>query len=367
MFLSAHPDWEKSAVFLQQKSGKFLKTAQPGLEADTNFEYVASCVADVNNDGFPDLVIANGGNEFYGNDEQLRPRIYFNDGKGIFTRDETAFDSLYVNATYHVSLDFNGDGYPDLFIGGRSVPFNYGQIPRSYLLLNNGKGKIYRCNRSSGSRPSHIGFVTNAIWFDINQDGQKDLIVSLEWGGIVAFINHKGSFEKKELTDKKGWWNFILPVDLNHDGQIDLIAGNLGLNSRLKASEKEPVRLYYYDFDGNGKKDQILSYYLEGRELPFANKEELEKQMPGSKKEIFICRRFCESQLYRYFFTGRPGKSGCIYGELFFQCDIDEPGQFKIRSRCHALAGAIIFIPGCRGRGCKRGQFTGYSACRKLL
>ncbi len=113
----------KSAVFLQQKSGKFLRTEQPGLEADSNFEFVASCVADVNNDGFPDLVVANGGNEFYGTDEHLRPRIYLNDGKGIFTRDHTAFDSLFINASSIVSLDFNGDGYTDLFIGGRSVPF----------------------------------------------------------------------------------------------------------------------------------------------------------------------------------------------------------------------------------------------------
>lgn len=187
----------KSAVYLQQKSGKFLKTVQPGFESDTNFEYVASCAVDVNNDGFPDLVIANGGNEFYGLDEQLRPRIYLNDGKGIFTRDKTAFDSLYINAVSMLSLDFNGDGHPDLFIGGRSVPFKYGQIPRSYLFLNDGKGKFVDVTDKVAPGLSNIGFVTNAIWFDINKDGQKDLIVSLEWGGIVAFINQNGSFVKK--------------------------------------------------------------------------------------------------------------------------------------------------------------------------
>jgi hypothetical protein len=285
----------KSAVYLQQKSGGFIKTKQPGFETDTNFEYVASCVADINNDGFPDLVIANGGNEFYGQDEQLRPRIYLNDGKGIFTRDQTAFDSLFINSVSIVTLDFNGDGYPDLFIGGRSVPFNYGRIPRSYLLMNNGKGKFIDVTDKVAPGLSTIGFITNALWFDLDKDGQKDLIVSLEWGGIEAFINHKGLFEKKELTDKKGWWNFILPVDLNNDGQIDLIAGNLGLNSRLRASDQEPVRLYYYDFDGNGKKDQILSYYLQGRELPFANKDELERQLPGLKKKFLYAEDFAKA------------------------------------------------------------------------
>jgi len=286
----------KSAVFLQQKSGKFIRTLQPGFEVDTNFEFVAPCTADINNDGFPDLVIANGGNEFYGSDEQLRPRVYLNDGHGIFTRDSSAFEGLYVNASSMVSLDFNRDGYMDLFIGARSVPFNYGQVPRSYLFMNNGKGKFIDVTDRVAPGLSTVGFITNAIWFDIDKDGQKDLLISLEWGGIVAYINHNGIFEKKQLTDKKGWWNFILPVDLNNDGQIDLIAGNLGLNSRLKASEKEPVRLYYYDFDGNGKKDQILSYYLEGHELPFANKDELEKQIPVLKKKFLYAEDFAKAR-----------------------------------------------------------------------
>jgi len=286
----------KSVVFLQQKSGKFLKTFQPALEADSNFESVSSCVIDVNNDGSPDLVMTNGGNEFYGNDEQLRPRIFLNNGRGIFTRDYSAFENFYVNAGSVCTADFNGDGFADLFIGGRSVPFNYGQIPSSYLLLNDGKGKFSDVTDKVAPGLSKIGFVTNALWFDINKDGEKDLIVSLEWGGIVAFLNHHGVFEKKELTDKKGWWNFVLPVDLNNDGQIDLIAGNLGLNSRLQATAAQPVRLYYYDFDGNGKKDQILSYYLDGRELPFANKDELEKQLPILKKKFLYAEDFAKAR-----------------------------------------------------------------------
>jgi hypothetical protein len=144
---------------------------------------------------------------------------------------------------------------------------------------------------------AHIGFVTRALWCDLDKNGEKDLILSLEWGGIVAFMNHSGTFTKKVLTDKKGWWNFILPVDLNHDGNIDLIAGNLGLNSRLKASENYPVRLYYNDFDDNGKKEQVLTYYLDGRELPFANKEELEKQMPALKKKFLYAEDFAKASL----------------------------------------------------------------------
>ncbi len=321
--------WKKSAIFLQDKSGKFKKSIQPDIEKDSADEDVSACWADVNNDGNIDLVVASGGNEFYGQDEHLSPRVYLNDGKGNFKKRENAFDSLFVNASSVIAFDFNGDGYPDLFIGGRSVPSDYGQIPKSYLLQNDGKGKFTNVTEKYCTELSHIGFVTNALWFDIDKDGQKDLIISLEWGGIIAFINQKGTFRKKILTDKKGWWNFILPVDLNNDGNIDLIAGNLGLNSRLKASEKEPVRLYHYDFDANGKKEQVLTYYLNGHELPFANKEELEKQMPVLKKKFLYAEDFANASLEDIFSSDMLRKADTLSADYFANAVLINDGNLN--------------------------------------
>lgn len=176
---------------------------------------------------------------------------------------------------------------------------------------------------------SHIGFVTSAIWFDLDKDGRKDLILSLEWGGIVAFMNHQGEFTKKVLTDKSGWWNFILPVDLNQDGNYDLIAGNLGLNSRLKASVQEPVRLYYYDFDGNGKKEQILSYYLHGRQLPFASKEELEKQMPGLKKKFLYAEDFAKATFEEVFPRDKLDKAEVLTANYFSNAVLINDGKLN--------------------------------------
>ena len=289
--------WEKSALFLQQPGGRFIRSVQPALDKDSTYEDVDACWTDVNNDGNMDLVVASGGNEFYGEDPILTPRVYLGDGKGHLNRLNDAFTRLFMNASCITTTDVNGDGFPDLFIGGRSVPFDYGQIPRSYLLLNDGTGKFIDATDKYAPGLANIGFVTSAQWFDLDKDGKKDLLLTTEWGSPVAFLRRNDSYEKKVLTDKKGWWNFVLPVDLDNDGDIDLVAGNLGLNSRLHASADQPVRLYYADFDGNGKKEQVLTYYLDGRELPFANKRELEKQMPGLKKSFLYAENFAKASL----------------------------------------------------------------------
>ncbi len=284
-----------NAIYLQQPNGKFLKTIQPQMLNDSMYEDVDATWADVNNDGNMDLIIATGGNEYYGSDEHLSPRIYLNDGKVNFKKLEKAFSNLYVTASCIVANDFNKDGFIDLFLGGRTVPWNYGEIPRSYLLQNDGTGKFMDVTNKYANELAKIGMVTNAVWFDIDKDNDKDLIVACEWGGITAFINTNGNFVKKELTDKKGWWNFILPVDMDNDGDVDLIAGNLGLNSRLHASVEQPVRLYFNDFDDNGKKEQVLTYYLKNKEITFAGKDELQRQIPMLKKKYIYAEDFAKA------------------------------------------------------------------------
>jgi hypothetical protein len=309
--------WKKSVIFLQNKSGKFVKTVQPDLEKDSTDEDVSACVADVNKDGNPDLVVASGGNEYYGEDPFLTPRIYLNDGEGHFTKLREPFDSLFVNASSITSCDFNGDGYPDLFIGGRSVPWAYGQVPNSYLLENDQHGKFKDVTARYSDELKNIGFVTNALWFDLDKNGEEDLLISLEWGGIVAFMNHHGRLTKKVLSDKKGWWNFILPCDIDNDGDIDLIAGNLGLNSRLKASADKPVKLYYNDFDDNGKKEQVLTYFLNNTEIPFATKEELQKQMPGLRKKYLYAEDFAKASLNDLFGEDKLKSSSILQADYF--------------------------------------------------
>lgn len=289
---------EKSAIFIQRADEKFERIIQPDLDNDSTYEDVDACWTDVNNDGFTDLVVASGGNEYYGEEPYLMPRVYLNNKDNRLTRLPDAFAGMYMTASCVKPFDFNKDGYIDLFIGGRAVPWEYGEKPRSYLLLNDKQGHFKDVTDQYAKDLSRIGFVKHAFWQDLDKDGDVDLLLALEWDGIYAFLNDKGQFIKKALTTKKGWWNFAYPVDLDQDGDLDIIAGNLGLNSRLKASEKEPVRLYYNDFDNNGKREQVLTYYVQGKEIPFATKAELEKQIPILKKRFLYAEDFAKASLH---------------------------------------------------------------------
>ncbi|MGF2411478.1 VCBS repeat-containing protein [Ferruginibacter sp.] len=319
----------KSVLYIQTRSGTFVKTNQPALDMDSTYEAVAATWSDINSDGHPDLIVVNGVDQNYEEADYGTPRIYLNDGKGKLSKAVEAFSNLNLSASGIEAADFNNDGFPDLFAGARSVSGNYGKIPQSCLLQNDGKGKFTDVTNTIAKGLAEIGFVTNSIWFDIDKDGDKDLIVSLEWGGIYAFINNKGIFQKQVLTDKQGWWNFVMPYDFDGDGDIDLIAGNLGENSRLKASPKEPVKLYYNDFDGNGKNEQILTYYVANKEILFTGKSDLDRQLPFLKKKFLYAKDFAKASVTDLFGQEMLTKSTVLSADYFSNSILINQGNLK--------------------------------------
>ena len=291
----------KSALWLQRADGRFDRSTQPALDADSVYEDVDATWVDVNGDGRSDLVVASGGNEYYDKDEHLLPRLYLNEGEGRLVRSAEAFRDMDMTLSCVLAMDFNRDGHKDLFFGGRAVPFAYGAVPRSYLVVNDGKGRFREAADQLAPGLSNAGMVKDAEAADLDGDGDVDLVLALEWGGMTAFMNQDGRFVRKTLSPLKGWWNFVKAFDADGDGDIDLLAGNHGLNSRLKATQSQPVRLFVNDFDGNGTRDQVLTHHLGGEEIPFANKAELEKQMPMLKKKFLYAEDFAKAGMSQIF------------------------------------------------------------------
>lgn len=320
---------QKSVIYLQTGPGRFSKTIQPALDADSSYEDTDACWADVNSDGAEDLIVASGGNEFFGKDQHNTPRVYLNDGHSHFTRSDAAFDNLFLTASSVAAEDFNKDGFVDLFIGARTVPWEYGRVPASYLLQNDGTGHFKDVTAAYAPGLAQAGFITQARWVDVDGDGTNELLLSLEWDSPVYYKYINGKFQSHALSDKKGWWNFLTPCDVNGDGNIDFIAGNLGLNSRLKASAMQPLRMYYQDFDDNGRKEQLMTYYLKGKEVPYANKVELEKQMPVIKKKFLYAKDFAKASLPGLFGKNKLSTAALFSADYFSNAIFINKGNGK--------------------------------------
>lgn len=321
-------------LYLQNSSGKFEESVQPIFKTDSVYEEVDAIWVDVNGDTHLDLAIAEGGNEFFGKSNYLFPRVYLNDGKGNLSIKENAFNNILMSASSISTTDFNKDGKMDLFISGRSVPYAYGKIPQSYLLQNDGMGKFTDVTDKYSSELKNIGFVKNAIWQDLDKDGDQDLLLALEWDGICEMENQQGKLVKKMLTTDKGWWNFTFPYDFDGDGDVDILAGNLGLNSRMKVSPEEPLSMFVSDFDENGTTDQLMTYYLSGTEILFPNKLETQKQFPATKKQFLLAKDFAKANIEDMFGSNQLSKATKFEANNFNNSILlnDGKGNFELKS-----------------------------------
>ena len=274
-------------LYLQTKAASFIKKEQKQFKQTYLVDDVADLFFDADADGDMDLLVCPGGNNHTHGSKELGLRLFNNYGKGNFTQNATAFSETGMNISVAIANDFNNDGYADLFIGGRSYPGVYGKDPQSYLFINDGHGHFTDIAKTKNPNIANIGMVTGAAWADVAGDKQKELIITGEWMAPRIFSFNKDHFEevKTNISDKFGWWQTVAVADVNNDGKQDLILGNIGENFYLDPSENTPVKLWMNDFDKNGEMDKVITYTIDGKDMPVFLKRDMEDQMPGLKKK----------------------------------------------------------------------------------
>lgn len=278
---------DTAKLFLQQPDGKFIQKPEFVFALDKDNEDIGATFFDADNDGDLDLVVVSGGNQDQLGSQNLLSRLYINDGKGNFTR-SFSWPLISINASCVRVNDIDGDGLQDVFIGARSIPGDYGKIPSSVLLHNEGKGRFTDVTKTMAPDLLQLGMVTDAQWVDIDGDGKKELVVVGDWMAVTVLKYENGKLKKiREIPNSSGWWNCLTVADINGDGYPDLVAGNFGLNSRIKADIQHPAKLYVGDFDKNGQSECIPVYFkTDGKAYPYYLRSDMVAQIPALKKKF---------------------------------------------------------------------------------
>lgn len=320
-------------LFLQTPGG-FRSSSAAMFATDQAYEDTGCTFFDADRDGDLDLVVCAGGNSFPANSPNYPPRLYLNDGKGNFSRAVGAIP-LAKESIHSVSAhDYDGDGDQDLFLGGWYVPGSYPTTPSSFVLKNetspgpsNG-GEIRFTDVTAQVAPAFakIGMVRSILWADLDGDKKDEMVVAGEWMPIQVFALASGKLElataKFGLENTDGFWRSLAAADVDGDGDMDLIAGNIGLNTRYKASPEAPLRMFAKDFDGNGSMDPIMTQVENGKDVPVAFRDVLLKQVPMLKKK----------------FVRHSAYAGAVLGDLFPEKDLQAAQQLH----CNLLASTVF-------------------------
>jgi len=268
-------------LFLQTNESSFIESKSVPWKKHRFSEDIDAALIDTDSDGDLDLYVMSGGNEFEPQSQIYLDRLYINDGLGNFEFKKELLPNIYESGSVITSADYDGDGDTDLFVGTKLKPWHYPEAASSYLLENN--NGVFRVDSINSSLFKNWGMVNDAIWSDIDNDEDLDLIIVGEWTSPNIYVNEQGVFNEKETPDLdpyKGWWFSIKEADVDNDGDMDLIAGNLGKNYKYKASQEFPFELHYGDFDSNGNKDIVLSYYNYGKQYPLRGFSCSSQQIP---------------------------------------------------------------------------------------
>ncbi|TDQ14696.1 FG-GAP repeat protein [Algoriphagus boseongensis] len=278
---------QAGTLLIQNQNGGFDPMPNPIFEQLAKAEDVVAEFGDFNQDGYLDLFVGSGGNENPTGDLFNFDRIFFGDGSGNFIFSMNSLPPIGENTSSVAIADVDGDGDLDLFVGSSVKTGDYGASPKSSLLINNGRGQFKDETALWFGGNVEFGMVNTLQFANLDGDNQHELILTGDWNPIrvFKFANQKATeFKPKGLEFSAGWIQSLEIADLDGNGKPDILVGNLGLNSKLKASSEKPVWLYHHDFDANGQADPLIFHYMGEKLVPFATRDDLIRQIPGVKR-----------------------------------------------------------------------------------
>lgn len=287
--------FQQASIFISSPKG-YRKDSIISLNSKT--ENVEALLVDMDMDGDDDLYIGNGGKAFSSFAKELNDEIYINEnGKFVKHPNQPKFINPINTGTVSAS-DFDKDGDIDLFVGERFKNNYYGLPGSGYLLINDGLGNYTVTNPKIFN---NIGMITTSFFADINNDGWDDLVVAGEWMPLMLFLNNDGTFvnvsEEYHLQFTNGLWNDIKIEDINADGKLDIIAGNLGTNTFLE----DNIKMFISDFDNNGFQEQIVCVLEDNKYYPIVDKDELIAQIPSLKKKFVYYKDYAQADINSLF------------------------------------------------------------------
>ena len=330
-------------MMIQTSDGKFTSSDTNIFTKQFPHEDVDAVFFDANKDGFKDLYVVSGGNQFNDGNPALADRFYLNDGKGHFLISNKTRPVILTNKSTVSVADVDKDGDNDLFVGGLADAARYGIAQPGYLLLNDGSANFTLASNATINLKA-VGMVTTSVFADVNKDGWDDLIITGEWMPLKIFINDRGVFKETNIPFSTGLWQSLSVSDVNGDGAIDILAGNWGLNSKLAAGKNGPCKLYLKDFDNNGSLEQIMCYTIDNKEYTFLAKDELERALPLLKKAYLtyseVAGRTVDYMFYDLFKDYTELKAEVLASSYFIN---DGKGGFTRNDLPEALQLAPVF------------------------